>query len=128
MDQVSLPRWKRLRRYYSRFSAAFAVFVGCLFLSTANATYNSNIVGVLKSVATYEGGLVLFVLSTQPTSNGTCNASAFVLDPTANTDAQAARLFARLLSAYAAQEAVNIGYDNVGSCGPGNYIHVYSVG
>jgi hypothetical protein len=97
-------------------------------MSTASATYNSNIGGTPISVIAYEGGTVLFVLDNQPTSNGACNAGYFEIDLANNTDAVLNRMYARLLVAYTQQQPVQIGYDNSGACGSSGYIHTYRVG
>jgi hypothetical protein len=101
----------------------------CMALSsTASATYNSNIGGTPIYVIAYEGGTVLFILDTQPTSNGSCNAGYFEIDLANNTDAVLGRMYARLLVAYTQQQPIQIGYDNSGSCGSSGYIHTYRVG
>jgi hypothetical protein len=112
----------------ARMAALMAAVLGIAVMSTASATYNANIAGIPTEVVAYEGGVVLFVLNTQPTSNGSCNAALFEIDPANNTDAVLARMYARLLLASAQQEAITIGYDNAGSCGSSGYIHVYRVG
>ncbi len=102
--------------------------LGLSIMSTASANYNTNLTGAVTFLSTYEGGIVLFELSNQPSSNGTCNATQFEIDPANNTDAALARMYARLLLAYSMQQPVNVGYDNVGSCGTDGYIHVYEIG
>jgi hypothetical protein len=93
-----------------------AVF-GVAVMSTASASYNSNIGGTPTSVIPYEGGMVLFILDSQRTSNGACNAGYFEIDLANNTDAVLARMYARLLVAYTQQQPVQIGYDYSGACG-----------
>jgi hypothetical protein len=114
-------------RWLPKVCALAAIAAGAV-MSPAGATYNSNMTGVPISVMTYEGGLVLFILANQPSSNGSCNASYFEIDPANNSDAVLGRMYARLLVAYTQQSAVNIGYDNTGACGTNGYIHVYRVG
>lgn len=102
--------------------------LGLAVMPSANANYNSNLVGTPIAVMTYEGGRILFSLDTQPGSNGSCNSAYFELDPENNTDPVIGRLYARLLVAYTQQERINVGYDNVGACGTAGYIHAYRVG
>jgi hypothetical protein len=108
--------------------ALMAAVLSVGVILTANATYNSNITGTLTSVIAYENGAVLFVLNTQPTSNGACDPRYFEIDPANNTDAVVDRMYRRLLVAYTSGHAVEIGYDNSDACGSLGYIHVYRVG
>ena len=100
----------------------------------AFAAYNANMVGTVTDVLTYPNGLVYFRLANQPGSNGPCAGYYFELDspnlPGSDfvNDAAFNRVYARLAQAYAMGEAVNIGFDNVGSCGCGGYIRAYRVG
>lgn len=112
----------RLRRatYLSLMVAALSMGV----ILTAKATYNSNITGNVTSIITYEGGVVLFILDTQPTSNGACDPRYFEIDPANNSDAALNRMYQRLLHG----GPMEVGYDNTGACGTLNYIHVYRVG
>jgi hypothetical protein len=119
----SMPQ-RRGTRVSALIAAAFSITV----MSTAGATYNSNIGGMPTSVISYEAGTVLFILDSQPTSNGACNAGYFEIDPANSSDAVVARMYARLLVAYTQQQGVQIGYDNTGACGALGYIHVYRVG
>jgi len=111
---------------YIGISMVLILSVGVIL--TAKATYNSNIVGTPTSVITYEGGMVLFILDTQPTSNGPCIPGYFEIDPANNSDAALDRMYQRLLVAYSHGQPVEIGYDNSGACGSLDYIHVYRVG
>ena len=105
-----------------------------LFTGTSHATYNTNLIGTVAAIMTYTSGGLLFALSNQPSSNGTCSAQFFELDPPTYpgsdvvNDAAYSRMYARLAQAYATGEAVNIGYDNAGNCGGSGYIRVYRVG
>ncbi len=105
-----------------------AAILGFAVMSTASGTYNSNIVGVPTELLTYEGGVLHFTISIQPSSNGSCNATCFEMDAANNTDAAMSRFYARLLSAYARQESITVGYDNAGARGSSGYIHGYRVG
>ena len=105
-----------------------AVVLGVGAMSTARATYNSNIVGTLTSVIVYENGSVLFVLDAQPASNGTCDARYFEIDQADSSDAVVDRMYKRLLTAYTQRQPVQIGFDNSGACGSLGYIHTYRVG
>ena len=59
----------------------FALILASLtYAATVQAAYNSNLAGVVTSIATYPNGLLLFSLGNQPTSNGSCNATNFELD------------------------------------------------
>lgn len=72
------------------------------------AEYNSNIVGVITNVLTYDGGHFLFTLSAMPSSP--C-ANYFVVPNEIPVDGRQ-MLLSRALMAKASGEAVNIGYDN----------------
>lgn len=99
------------------------------FVSSAQATYNANLVGGVSAIMTYTDGTLLSVLSNQPTANGSCSPVFFELDPSAATnDAAFNRLDARLAQAYATGEQVNIGFDEAGNCGAYGYIRVYRIG
>jgi hypothetical protein len=136
MPRIRLPKKKKrnwmsksvLQRPLTFVGALIAALLSVGVMSTASATYNSNMGGTPTSVIAYEGGTVLFILDTQPTSNGACNAGYFEIDLANNTDAVLARMYARLLVAYVQQQPVQIGYDNSGACGSSGYIHVYRVG
>ncbi|SRR5258708_37964151 len=105
-----------------------------LFSSASHATYNTNLIGTVAGIMTYASGGLLFALSNQPSTNGSCNAQFFELDPPTYAgsdvvnDAAFSRMYARLAQAYATGESVNIGYDNAGNCGGSGYIRVYRVG
>lgn len=93
----------------------------------ARAVYNANMSGVLSAVATYaDGDYIYLSLQNQPTSHPACNPGYFVLAETIPENRRNA-LLARLLTAYAAGETVNIGYDNAGDCAHG-YIRAHRVG
>jgi hypothetical protein len=117
-----------LQRRGAFLSALMTTLLSIVVMSSASATYNSNIGGMPTSVISYEAGTVLFILDSQPTSNGACNAGYFEIDPANSSDAVVARMYARLLVAYTQQQGVQIGYDNTGACGALGYIHVYRVG
>jgi hypothetical protein len=73
----------------------------------------------------------MFSLDTQPTSNGSCAAAFFELDPASTPNDPAAafnRMYARLLEAYTLGQPVNIGYDNAGNCSVLGYITTYRIG
>jgi hypothetical protein len=109
-------------------TALIGVLCGLSIMSTAGAAYNANLTGTVTYLSTYEGGVVLFELSSQPASNGSCTHTQFEIDPANNTDAALGRMYARLLLAYSTQQPLNVGFDNAGSCGTDGYIHVYEVG
>jgi hypothetical protein len=67
----------RCRRYW-RLAGTLIVL---LYSSTSHATYNTNLIGTVAAIMTYASGGLLFALSNQPSSNGTCNAQFFELDP-----------------------------------------------
>jgi hypothetical protein len=117
--QHKAPHWLRT------VCVVVAIAVGAAVSSPAGANYNANLVGVPTVVATYEGGVIYFQLANQPSSNGSCSAVFFEIDPASNTDGH---MYARLLVAYTQQTPVNVGYDNTGACGVNGYIHVYRVG
>jgi hypothetical protein len=94
--------------------------------SAAIAGYNTNMTGTPTAVSTYANGLVLFILSNQPSTHPQCNPAAFAVDPTLDPHILN-RMYARLLAAEAAGQPVNIGFDNTGDCVSG-FIHVHEVG
>ena len=102
------------------------VILSFFWLSSANSGYDANIVGTVTSLYSYSSGLVLFKLSNQPTSHPTCNSGLFAL-ATDLSETAANRMYSRLLAAYTAQQAINIGYDSQGDCGNG-YIRVHRAG
>jgi hypothetical protein len=98
-----------------------------LMVSPAWGGYNANLVGVVTEVSTYtDSNLILFRLSTQPASHPGCNKDYFALE-SAIPESRLGRLYARLLSAKATGETINIGYDNVGDCAHG-YIRAHRIG
>ncbi len=102
------------------------MFLYLVFLNPVNAGYDANVSGVIQGLYSYSGGLVLFSLSTQPSSHPTCNRALFAL-ATDLSEAAANRMYSRLLTAYTTKQAINIGYDSQGDCGNG-YIRVHRVG
>jgi len=93
----------------------------------ALARYDANLTGVSDGVLTYTSGLLLIHLVNQPSSHPACNAIYFAVDP-ASLDANAMdRMYARLMTSYAEQQPLNIGYDSQGDCVDG-YIHVWRIG
>lgn len=111
-----------MRRYIPAAAAALAIS-----WTLAQAAYNANMSGVVAEVLTYpETTHVLFRLDNQPTSHPGCNAAYFVM---ADPNPESRKLmYARLLTALAMGSSINIGYDNVGECGPGGYIRVHRIG
>lgn len=102
-------------------------FYTALFAASSEADYNANMTGVVTEVLTYPSGEILFRLANQPSSHPSCvMTDYFAIDTTANS-AAVNRMYARLLSAHALGEAVNIGYDNQGDC-VGGRIRVWRVG
>jgi hypothetical protein len=114
--------------YISRFRAIL-ILAAAFAATSASANYNANLVGVPLTVSTYEGGLVLFILDTQASAvGGTCSAVFFGIDPSIPAD-QRALMFARLQTAQAAGQSINVGYDNTGAAGcVDGYIHAYRIG
>jgi hypothetical protein len=95
----------------------------------SHAAYNANLSGNVTQILTYNSGAILFSLDNQPTSNGSCTATFFELDPS-NTVGDAAfnRMYARLLEAYTLGQPVNVGFDNAANCGVLGSITVYRIG
>jgi hypothetical protein len=125
----------RPSRGRSWMSAAGALVA--LASTPSHAAYNANLSGYVTQILTYNSGIVMFSLDTQPTSNGSCAAAFFELDPasTPNDPASAVtnaaafnRMYARLLEAYTLGQPVNIGYDNAGNCSVLGYITTYRIG
>jgi len=115
--------------YAKRRGWAAASLAAIFFVAPAVtfATYDANLTGIADSVYTYPSGLVLIHLANQPASHPSCNAGYFAVDP-GSMDANAMnRMFARLMTAYAVQQPINIGYDSQGDCTDG-YIHVWRIG
>ena len=89
------------------------------------ASYDANLTGVADDVYTCPSGLVLIHLVNQPASHPACNATYFAVDP-GSIDANAMnRMFARLMTSYAMQQPINIGYDSQGDCTDG---YVWRIG
>jgi hypothetical protein len=95
-------------------------------INTSYAVYNSNMVGEVTSVMTYDNGLILFTLKNQPTSHPVCKSNYFAI-ATNVKDIAVNRMLSRLLTAYTTKIPVNIGFDNEADCGNG-YIRVHRVG
>lgn len=74
----------------------------------ARAEYNSNIVGVIINVLTYDGGHFLFTLSAMPP--GPC-ANYFIVPGDIPVDGRQ-MLLSRALVAKASGEEINLGFDN----------------
>ena len=119
----------------SLLSAAAALVA--LVSMPSHAAYNANLSGNVTQILTYNSGIVMFSLDTQPTSNGSCAAAFFELDPASTPNDPAAavgyaaafnRMYARLLEAYTLGQPVNIGYDNAGNCSVLGYITTYRIG
>lgn len=85
--------------------ALLAIIAGA---GPVNAEYNSNIVGTITNVLTYDGGHFLFTLSAMPASP--C-ANYFVVPNDIPVDGRQ-MLLSRALMAKANGEPINIGYDN----------------
>lgn len=93
------------------------------FTAVAYANYNANLVGKVTNLMTYSGGNVLFTLSNQPTSDGSCNASYFELSLAATSSQSTYNImYAKLAEAYALSEQIDIGYSTEG------YMPVYRIG
>lgn len=122
-----IARRARLTGYMKSLAASVIALLASM--PAAHATYNTNLVGTVNAVLTYTSGTLLFSLSNQPTSNGSCNSTYFEVD-LANVASEAAldRLYARIAQAYAVGEQVNIGFDNSANCGASGYIQVYRIG
>lgn len=98
-----------------------------LLTAAANAQYNSNMRGVILGVFVYTDTDAIYLkLTNQPTVHPTCNSDYFVIDASVSYERRQ-MLLARLLSAYAMKETVNIGYDNAGDCADG-YIRAHRAG
>jgi len=111
----------RLRSWF------FGVLAGSLIAGSVFAGYDANTGGVVTDVLVYtDSNVILFKLANQPASHPACTAGFFALD-SAISEQRLSRLYARLLSAKASGEAVNIGYDSVGNCAHG-YIRAHRVG
>lgn len=112
-------------RFQTRIGMLVASLV--LFAVPAHAVYNANMIGIIEDVLTYsDGDYVYFRLQNQPTSHPTCNPAYFVFTESVPA-ARLNRLLARLLTAKASGESVNIGYDNTGDCAHG-YMRAHRVG
>jgi hypothetical protein len=109
-----------------RLAAVAFGFSIAIFGASSEAGYDANMTGVVTEVLTYPNGEILFRLANQPSSHPSCMTDYFAIDNTANA-AGVSRMYARLLSAHALGEAVNIGYDSQGDCTSGR-IRVWRVG
>lgn len=103
-------------------SAAIVTLAAITAGGPARAEYNSNIVGVITNVLTYDSGHFLFTLSAMPA--GPC-ANYFVVPGDIPVDGRQ-MLLSRALVAKASGESINIGYDNK-SCVNGWY-RVHRIG
>lgn len=109
-----------------RIALAFAVALTIAWPSV-QAAYNANMTGVVAEVPTYPGTtFFIFRLNNQPASHPSCDPAYFVVDD-ANTESRK-MVYARLLTALAMGNSINIGYDSLGDCGSGGYIRVYRIG
>jgi hypothetical protein len=104
-----------------------ASVLAALISVPSDAAYNANMAGVVIGVYTYADiDSIYIVLSNQPTTHPACLPNYFVIEGTVPADRRKAML-ARLMTAYATKENVNIGYDAGGACAEG-YIRVHRVG
>lgn len=96
---------------------SFAILAAAMTAATfAQAGYNANVQGELAHVAVYgDGDYIYFTLRNQPTSHPGCNPSYFVFPETLPSERRR-MLLARLLTAYAMKEVVNVGFDSTGDC------------
>jgi hypothetical protein len=76
---------------------------------TASATYNSNVVGVISDVLTYDDGMILIRLSPMP--SGPCS-NYFVVPAEVPADGRH-MLLSRALTAHTVGKSVMVGYDNI---------------
>ena len=103
------------------------ISVLAIYSSLSMATYNANMSGVLTDVITYtDADYIYLKLDNQPTSHPNCNPSFFVIATDVSLQMKQ-MLLSRLLTAYALNESVKIGFDNAGNCAHG-YIRVHRVG
>jgi hypothetical protein len=101
---------------------------GIALTAVSNAGYDANMSGTLVSVLTYtHTDSVYFRLVNQPGAHPFCNPNYFVIGPEVSGDRRKA-LLARLLTAYATGESVNVGYDSTSSDCSDGYIRPYRVG
>lgn len=120
------------RRYwrgrYLASLAAKAVMTTLLILSApARASYDTDIVGVITEVVTYNSNGYFFVrLNNQPSSHPACDSSYFAVDAAGNEEARK-QLYVRALLAHATQTPVTIGYDGQSNCAVGK-IRIYRIG
>ena len=118
---------KSARERARSWMGAALIMVGVGAADCAFAGYDANLSGLADQVYTYPSGVLLIHLVNQPSAHPACNASLFAVDP-GSMDANAMnRMYARLLTSYAMQEPINIGYDSQGDCVDG-YIHVWRIG
>ncbi|WP_156025008.1 hypothetical protein [Sphingomonas phyllosphaerae] len=89
-------------------SAAIVLLAIIAGAGPVQAEYNSNVVGTITNVLTYDGGHFLFTLSAMPSSP--C-ANYFIVPSDIPVDGRQ-MLLSRALMAKASGEAINIGYDN----------------
>jgi len=104
----------------------FAVLLS-LFASSAFAVYNADMSGELEGVYIYtDSDRIHLRLLNQPTSHPACSSVYFVSDDRITADRRKA-ILARLLTAYATHEVINIGYDSTGDCADG-FLRVHRAG
>lgn len=73
-NNTRIVRRARLTGYMK--SLVASVIALLVSMPAAYATYNANLSGTVNAVLTYTSGTLLFSLSNQPTSNGSCNSIA----------------------------------------------------
>ena len=73
-NNTRIARRARLTGYMKSLMASVIALL--VSMPAAYATYNANLSGTVNAVLTYTSGALLFSLSNQPTSNGSCNSIA----------------------------------------------------
>lgn len=96
-----------------------------------SANYNANFSGKITHVLTYtSSSTILLRIESMPGSDSESTCSQFdymQLDPNISEENKQ-YVFARILTAYASGEVVNIGYDKIGSCTSTGRMTIYRVG
>ena len=115
--RVTARWWRILALTLASLTGAPAVLAG----------YDANLTGIADGVYTYPSGVLLIHLANQPSTHPACSPAFFAVDPSLMTVDAMSRMYARLLTSYAMQQPINIGYDSQGDCSDG-YIHVWRIG
>ena len=93
---------------------------------TTSAAFNANISGTIVYLNTYDNDIILFKLTTMPTTGCPMNDYFSISPVTVPSQESRNRFFTVLLLAKATGTPVNVGYDSGATCDNGRP-HVYEI-